>query len=125
MPIALLPATGHHKKESGSIFLAPIFEIFICIGETLSPLFSRLNRSSSCKLSSQQRCSSPLITFTASTGPYPVTPCPPGPGPVHGLRQPCPPRRRCPRTWMKALAWIHLASSTVTRSPLAVARQVA
>lgn len=41
--------------------------------------------------------------------------------------QPCrsAPHRPQHPTWMKALAWMHLASSTVTLSPLSVAKQVA
>ncbi|XP_074718070.1 cytochrome b5 reductase 4 isoform X1 [Strix uralensis] len=40
-----------------------------------SLLFSRLNSSNSLSLSSQGRCSSPLIIFVASSGPPPTGPC--------------------------------------------------
>lgn len=61
--IALCPATGHQWTEPGSILIAPFFQVFIYIDivPLLSFFFSRLNRSISLSLPSEERQSSLLI----------------------------------------------------------------
>jgi len=63
VPVASGPVTGHHCKESGSIF-TPSVHLFVHIDEitTTSLLFSRLSSPSSLSLSSHERCSRILNT---------------------------------------------------------------
>jgi len=63
VPVGPCPVAGHHWKELGPILLTPTLEIFLRSHRSL--LFSRLNKPSSLSLSSQERCSCPLIILTA------------------------------------------------------------
>ena len=66
VPVAPCPVTGHHWKESGPILLTlPRRYLEAFLRSPLSLLFSRLKKPSSLSLSSQERCSSPLLILVA------------------------------------------------------------
>lgn len=76
VPIASYSFTGHHWKQSGSIFVISSHQVIIHMGKIpMSLLFYRPTHPSSLGLFSYNRYSSPLISFVALHRLIPVCPC--------------------------------------------------